>query len=111
MTKEKYQLLADFKYKPGDYFGSELTKLNSADSEEISLYKTQCINEGIGCIIAVKFPNVSKVIYAVLEDNDLDTDKENPRYIFSYFDIESDKIVIIDTLYDRGYEIVKGLER
>ena len=106
----KFKNLSQFKYEVEDYFGSELTVLSSADTEDVTLKKTTMMQEGIGCVLQVKSP-ANKTFLAVLEDFDFDTDKNDKRYIFRYYDTVEEEIIIIDTLYDKGYEITKGALR
>lgn len=93
------------KSKVGDFFGTEMTKMSESDSLLKRERVVGILQEGlIGYVISVLPPNVKKPINAVLEDNDF---TETPkRYIFSYYNEETDTDVTIDTLYDTDWKVL-----
>lgn len=89
----------------GEFYGTEMTGITREDNESTRERVARNISEGIGSVIHVMPPNSEVFIKAVLEDFDYETDADNKRYIFSYYDETNEKDVRIDTLFDAGWVV------
>ena len=90
----------------GEFYGTEMTTLDSNYSESKNERIQEILLEGIiGTVISVLPPDATNPINAVVEDFDF---SEKPkRFIFSFYDEEAKNDVMIDTLFDEGWTILK----
>ena len=92
--------------KVGEFYGTEMTTLDSAYSESKNERIQEILLEGvIGTVISVLPPDATDPINAVVED--FDFSGETKRHIFSYYDEESKTDKMVDTLFDEGWKIVQ----
>ena len=92
--------------KVGEFYGTEMTTLDSGYSESKNERIQEILLEGIiGTVISVLPPDVKVAINAVIEDFDF---SEKPkRFIFSFYNEVEEKDETVDTLFDKGWKIVQ----
>lgn len=92
--------------KVGEFYGTEMTVLDSKYNEAKNERIQEILLEGIiGTVISVLPPDVETPINAVIEDFDF---SEKPkRYIFSYYNEKTGSDMTVDTLFDKDWKIVK----
>ena len=90
----------------GEFYGTEMTTLDSNYSESKNERIQEILLEGIiGTVISVLPPDATEPINAVVEDFDF---KEEPkRFIFSFYNEETKSDEMIDTLFDEDWKIVQ----
>lgn len=92
--------------KVGDFYGTEMTTLDSSYSESKNDRIRNILAEGIiGTVISVLPPNATVAINAVIED--FDFSEEPKRYIFSFYNEVEEIDETIDTLFNEGWKIVQ----
>ena len=92
--------------KVGEFYGTEMTTLDSNYSESKNERIQDILVEGIiGKVISVLPSGATEPINAVVEDFDF---KEEPkRFIFSIYNEETKSDEMIDTLFDKDWKIVQ----
>lgn len=90
--------------KVGEFYGTEMTTLDSGYTESKNERIQEILLEGvIGTVISVLPPDATVPINAVVEDFDFSDGQK--RHIFSYYDEESGTDKMVDTLFDKGWRI------
>ena len=92
--------------KVGEFYGTEMTTLDSGYTESKNERIQEILLEGvIGTVISVLPPDATIPINAVVED--FDFNEKPQRFIFSFYDEETKSDEMIDTLFDEGWKIVQ----
>jgi hypothetical protein len=92
--------------KVGEFYGTEMTTLDSTYSEAKNERIQEILLEGIvGTVISVLPPDATDPINVVVEDFDF---SEKPkRFIFSFYNEETGTDEMVDTLFEKDWKIVQ----
>ena len=92
--------------KVGEFYGTEMTTLDSGYTESKNERIKEILLEGvIGTVISVLPPDATDPINVVVED--FDFSEEPRRFIFSFYNEETKSDEMVDTLFDKDWKIVQ----
>ena len=93
---------------PGEFYGTELTKLTMHHCEHHRERVLSTIKDGIGKVVKMLTP-AGESVSGVLEDIDFETDPKNRRYIARTYD-DNGKLIYVDSLFDWKWKIIPNLK-